>query len=72
MTTHKRRSEGAFSITHQSRDRLAELIPIGAVRRPKSTRRNRPATRILANGSVSELIGKQRSRSGQRMDRGSP
>lgn len=41
-------------------DRLAALVASGAVRPPKSRQRQRPARRIEAKGSVSDLVTEQR------------
>lgn len=47
------------SLDHPS-DRLAALIASGAVRPPRSQKRRRPARRIKASGSVSDLVAEQR------------
>jgi prevent-host-death family protein len=41
-------------------DRLAALVASGAVRAPIRTTRHRPARRIKAKGSVSDLVAEQR------------
>lgn len=41
-------------------DRLAALVASGAVRPPKARQRQRPARRIKAKGSVSDLVAEQR------------
>ena len=41
-------------------DRLADLIASGAVRAPRRSTRLRPARRVTAKGSVSDLVGEQR------------
>ena len=47
------------SLDHPS-DRLAALVASGAVRPPRSTARHRPVRRIVAKGSVSDLVAEQR------------
>jgi prevent-host-death family protein len=47
------------SLDHPS-DRLAALVASGAVRPPRSHQRQRPARRIKAKGSVSDLVAEQR------------
>ena len=59
VTEHGRPVARLSSIDHPS-DTLASLIASGAVRPPKSKARHRPARRIKAKGSVSELVPDQR------------
>lgn len=59
VTEHGRPVARLAAIDHPS-DRLAELIAAGAVRQPKSTARRRPARRVKAKESVSDLVAEQR------------
>ena len=59
VTEHGRPVARLLAVDRSS-DHLAELIRIGAVRAPKSSQRRRPAHRIKAKGSVSNLVAEQR------------
>ncbi len=59
VTEHGRPVARLSALDHPS-DRLAALIASGAVRPPKSKARYRPARRITAKGSVSDLVAEQR------------
>lgn len=59
VTDHGRPVARLSPLDHPS-DRLAELIASGAVRPPRSKARHRPARRVQAKGSVSELVADQR------------
>ena len=60
IVTDRGRPVARLSALDHSTDRLAELIASGAVRPPKRTTRHRPARRIKAKGSVSDLVAEQR------------
>jgi prevent-host-death family protein len=60
IVTDRGRPVARLSSLDRPTDRLADLIASGAVRPPKSTTRHRPARRIKAKGSVSELVADQR------------
>lgn len=59
VTAHGRPIARLCAIDQPS-DRLAALIASGAVRPPKTNARHRPARRIKAKGSVSDLVAEQR------------
>ena len=59
VTEHGKAIARLSSLDHPS-DRLAELVASGAVRPPRSPQRNRPARRIKAKESVSDLVDEQR------------
>lgn len=60
IVTEHGRPVARLSSLDQPSDRLAALIASGDVRPPRSTGRERPARRIKAKGSVSELVAEQR------------
>ena len=49
-----------LSAVDEATDRLAALVASGAVRPPRTRQRQRPARRIKAKGSVSDLVAEQR------------
>jgi prevent-host-death family protein len=59
VTEHGRPVARLSSLDYPS-DRLAALVASGAVRPPRSHQRQRPARRIKAKGSVSDLVAEQR------------
>lgn len=60
IVTDRGKPVARLSALDPSTDRLAELIAAGIVRPPKRTNRTRPAQRIRARGSVSDLVADQR------------
>lgn len=60
IVTEHGRPVARLSSLDQPSDRLASLIASGMVRPPRSKERQRPARRIKAKGSVSELVAEQR------------
>lgn len=60
IVTERGRPVARLSALDRADDRLAALIASGAVRPPRSRTRHRPARRIKARGSVSELVADQR------------
>ncbi|MDD9372334.1 MAG: type II toxin-antitoxin system prevent-host-death family antitoxin [Acidimicrobiales bacterium] len=60
IVTERGRPVARLSAMDHPSDRLAALVASGAVQPPKSTARRRPARRIKARGSVSDLVAEQR------------
>lgn len=60
IVTERGRPIARLSALDGSHDHLATLIASGAVRPPRAAGRSRPARRIDANGSVSDLVVEQR------------
>lgn len=60
IVTDRGRPVARLSALDQPTDRLAELISSGAVRAPRVAGRRRPARRVRASGSVSDLVADQR------------
>ena len=60
IVTERGRPVARLSALDHPSDRLAALIAAGAVRPPRSRQRRRPARRIKAKGSVSDLVAEQR------------
>lgn len=60
IVTEHGRPVARLSAIDKPTDRLAALVASGAVRPPKARQRQRPARRIKANGSVSDLVAEQR------------
>ena len=60
IVTERGRPVARISALDHSDDRLAALIASGVVRPPTRKQRHRPARRIKARGSVSELVADQR------------
>lgn len=60
IVTDRGRPVARLIALDRSGDQLAALIASGDVRPPKSGSRHRPASRIKAHGSVSELLAEQR------------
>ena len=60
IVTDRGRPIARLSALDHSHDRLTDLVASGAVRPPGQRARSRPARRIEAHGSVSELVAEQR------------
>jgi prevent-host-death family protein len=60
IVTDHGRPVARLSSIDRSTERLAELVTSGVVRPPSQPTRQRPARRIKAKGSVSELVAEQR------------
>lgn len=60
VVTDRGRAVARLVPMDRSMDRLAELIAAGVVRAPRSATRRRPAQRIKAAGTVSDLVADQR------------
>ena len=60
IVTDRGRPIARLSALDQPTDLLAALIASGAVRAPRTATRYRPARRIHAKGSVSDLVEEQR------------
>ena len=60
IVTDRGRPVARLSALDHSTDRLAELVAAGVVRPAKRATRTRPARRIKAKGSVSDLVAEQR------------
>jgi prevent-host-death family protein len=60
IVTDRGRPVARLSALDQPIDRLGALIASGAVRAPRTTVRSRPARRVKAKGSVSDLVAQQR------------
>lgn len=60
IVTDRGRPVARLSAIDQSTDRLAALVAAGVVRAPTKKARRRPARRIEAEGSVSDLVSEQR------------
>ena len=60
VVTDRGRPVARLSPLDHPLDRLADLVASGAVQPPKSATRYRPAQRIKAKGSVSDLVAQQR------------
>lgn len=60
IVTEHGRPVARLSAIDEPADRLASLVALGAVRAPKARQRQRPARRIKAKGSVSDLVAEQR------------
>ena len=60
IVTDHGRPVARLSTPDDSSQRLANLISAGIVRPPKDAIRHLPDRRIVANGSVSELVAEQR------------
>ncbi len=60
IVTDRGRPVARLSPLDHPLDRLADLVASGAVQPPKSATRYRPAQRIKAKGSVSDLVAQQR------------
>lgn len=60
IVTERGRPIARLSALDHPSDRLAALIASGAVRPPRVRQRQRPARRIKAKGSVSDLVADQR------------
>jgi prevent-host-death family protein len=60
IVTDRGRPVARLSGLDQETDRLAALIASGAVRAPRTSTRRRPARRVKAKGSVSDLVADQR------------
>lgn len=60
IVTEHGRPVARLSAVDEPTDRLAALVASGAVRPPKNRQRQRPARRIKAKGSVSDLVAEQR------------
>lgn len=60
IVTDRGKPIARLSAVDETTDQLAALIAAGAVRPPESRQRHRPARRIGAKGSVSDLVADQR------------
>jgi prevent-host-death family protein len=60
IVTDRGRPVARLSSIDEATDRLAGLVAAGVVQPPTSRIRRRPARRVKASGSVSELVADQR------------
>lgn len=60
IVTDRGRPVARLSAIDESTDRLADLVAAGVVRAPTQKARRRPARRLEAKGSVSDLVSEQR------------
>ena len=60
VVTDRGRPVARLSAIDEATDRLADLVAAGVVRAPTQKARRRPARRLEAKGSVSDLVSEQR------------
>lgn len=60
VVTDRGRPVARLTALDEPRDRLSELIAMGAVRPARRAARQRPAKRMKTKGTVSDLVAEQR------------
>ena len=60
VVTDRGRPGAKLTALHRSEDRVAALVAAGIVTPPRSRRRSAPVQRVVAEGTVSDLIADQR------------